>query len=217
MDEGTQIALAATRFNFTRQAVGYFKTYAKAAAYLSHSAAIVLGLLTAAAHAQVVPSAEGPDRSLWAGAEYSNIHAGFPYESNQRLWGIGGFADYHITSHIGVEAEARFLRFNSFYGETEDNYLAGPRYSVRAFRRVQPWAQCLAGLGKIQYPFAIGSGSYFAVAPGAGLNYRLSPRFTVRGGYEYQFWLNSPNVAGEPTHQLTPNGFHAGVAFHVFR
>jgi len=179
--------------------------------------AVLASLLAASAMAQVVPSAAGPGRSLWAGAEYSNINASFPYNSNQRLWGIGGFADYHVTTHIGVEGEDRFLRFNSFYGETEDNYLAGPRYMVRTFGKFQPYAQCLAGLGKIQYPFQIGNASYFAVAPGAGVNYRLSRRFTLRGEYEYQFWLNSPGFANEPAHQLTPNGFHIGLAYRIFR
>jgi len=175
------------------------------------------GLAAGTACAQVVPSATGPGRSLWAGAEYTNIHAGFPYESAQRLWGIGGFADYHITAHIGAEGEARFLRFHSYYGETEDNYLVGPRYTFRGIGKLQPFGQCLAGLGKIQYPFQIGSGTYLAVAPGGGANYRLSRRLTVRGEYEYQFWPNSPNIANEPAHAITPNGFNVGLAFRVFR
>lgn len=184
---------------------------------LSWLTAAATCLFASSACGQVVPSATGPGRSLWAGAEYSNINASFPYESNQRLWGIGAFADYHVTAHIGVEGEARFVRFNSFYGETEDNYLAGPRYVVHSFGKFQPYAQCLAGLGKIQYPFLIGDGNYLAVAPGAGVNYRIGSRFTVRGAYEYQFWLNSPNFANEPAHHVTPNGFHVGVAFRVFR
>ena len=61
------------------------------------------------------------------------------------------------------------------------------------------------------------SGSYLSVAPGAGVNYRLSRRFMVRGEYEYQFWLNSPNFANEPARQLKPSGFHLGVSFRVFR
>lgn len=170
-------------------------------------------LLTLAARAQAVPTATGP--LLFLGVEYSNIHAGFPYESNQRLWGIGAFADYHITSHIDAEAELRFLRFNSFYGETEDNYLAGPRYVVRRYGKLQPFAQCLAGVSKIQYPFQIGTGSYLAVAPGAGADYRIDGRWSLTGKYEYQFWPGSPGVAGEPAHLIDPSGFHVGVAFRL--
>ena len=174
-------------------------------------------LLTVAAQAQVVPSGTEPVHVLWVGGEYSNIHAGFPYESDQRLWGIGAFADYHITSHIGVQAELRFLPFNSFYGEAEENYLAGPRYVVGRFGKLRPFAQCLAGIGKIQYPFQIGSGSYLAVAPGAGVDYRIARRWSLAGEYEYQFWPGSPGVAGEPAHQIAPSGFHVGVAFRLLR
>jgi opacity protein-like surface antigen len=179
--------------------------------------ALSASLLASVARAQAVPSATRPNHVLWVGGEYSNISAGFPYQSSQRLWGVGAFADYHLTSHIGVEAEARFLRFNSFYGETEDNYLAGPRYLVGRFGRLEPYAQCLVGLGKIQYPFVIGNESYLALAPGAGASYRLSRRWALRGEYEYQLWLNSPNFAGEPQHEITPSGFHVGVAFRLFR
>ncbi len=174
------------------------------------------GLLAMAGHGQVAPSAYGPGHSLWVGGAYSNVNASFPYGSAQRLWGIGVFADYHVNGPLGVEAEARFMRFNSFYGETEDNYLAGPRYAVRRFGRFEPYGKFLVGVGKIQYPFTIGSGSYLALAPEGGVSYRLGKRWAIRGEYEYQFWLGSPGFAGEPAHQLTPNGFHAGIAFRPF-
>jgi len=122
-----------------------------------------------------------------------------------------------LRSHIGVAEEARFLRFNTFYGETEDNYLAGPRYSPRTFGKIEPYVQCLAGLGKIQYPFSIGNDSYLAVAPGAGVRYRLASRWLVRAEYEYQFWLNSLGFSNEPEDQITPNGLHVGLAFRLSR
>jgi opacity protein-like surface antigen len=173
--------------------------------------------IAAAAQAQVVPSAYGPRHSLWVGGEYSNMKASFPYQTGQRLWGIGAFADLNVTGHLGVEAEARFLRFNSFYGETEDNYLAGPRYVFGKFGKFQPCAKFLVGIGKIQYPFTIGSGAYLALAPGGGVSYRFSPRWAIRGEYEYQFWPDSPGFTNEPAHQLTPNGFNVGIAFRPFR
>lgn len=152
---------------------------------------------------------------MWVGVEYSNIHAGFPYQSGQRLWGVGGFADYHYNHSIDIEVEARFLRFNSFYGETEDNYLAGPRYLVETLGKCQPYGQFLVGLGKIQYPFKIGSGQYLALAPGGGMNYRISRKWTLRGEYEYQLWPESPNFANEPAHQINANGFHVGIAYRI--
>jgi hypothetical protein len=177
--------------------------------------ALAAGLLVGSARAQVVPSATGP-HALWVGGEYSNIHASFPTGSNQRLWGIGGFADYRLTDHIGVVAEARFLRFNSFYGDSEDNYLGGARYLTKRFGKLQPYAQGLAGLGRIQYPFGIPAGRYFAIAPGAGASYSIARKWSVRGEYEYQLWLNWPNIPGVPTQSFTPNGFHAGIAYRLF-
>jgi opacity protein-like surface antigen len=73
------------------------------------------------------------------------------------------------------------------------------------------------GDGKIHFPFAIGDASYLALAPGAGANYRLSHRWMLRVEYEYQMWRDSPGFADEPKHELTPNGFHVGVAYRVFR
>jgi opacity protein-like surface antigen len=178
---------------------------------------LAASLLAVAAHGQVVPSATSSTHVLWVGGEYSYIHASFPYGSNQRLWGIGALADYHLSNHIGLEAEARFLRFNSFYGEAEDNYLAGPRYFIGRFGRIQPFAQFLTGIGKIQYPFQIGSGTYTALAPGAGVNYRFGRRCELRGEYEYQLWPGSPNFVNEPSHQIQPSGLHIGLAYRLLR
>jgi opacity protein-like surface antigen len=179
--------------------------------------ALAASVFASSAQAQVVPSGEEAGRALWVGGEYSNIQAGFPYQSSQRLWGIGGFADYHLTPHFDVEGEVRFLRFNSFYGETEDNYLAGPRYLIERFEKIQPYAQCLVGFAKMQYPFSIGTGQYFALAPGAGANYRISHRWSLRGEYEFQLWPGSPNLANEPAHEIQPNGFHVGLAYRLVR
>ena len=73
------------------------------------------------------------------------------------------------------------------------------------------------GNARIAYPYAIGDASYFALAPGAGANYRMSRKWLLRIDYEYQIWLNSPGYANEPNRGLTPNGFGVGVAYRVFR
>ncbi len=111
--------------------------------------------------------------------------------------------------------DARFLHFGGFAGATESSYLAWPRVFLLDWRRLRPYGKFLVGEGKIHYPFAIGDGSYLALAPGGGAEYRVSHRWTVRAEYEYQIWLNSPGFANEPKHELTPNGFHVGVAYRV--
>lgn len=168
------------------------------------------------AHAQAVPSAYGPGHSLWAGAEYSNITASFPYQSGQRLQGVGVFADFHLNSRIALAGDARFLNWGGFEGSTESSYLAGPKVFILARGKFRPYGKMLVGVGKIHYPFAIGDAGYLALAPGAGTEYRVSRRWMLRIEYEYQIWHDSPGFTNEPNHGLTPNGFHLGVAYRVF-
>lgn len=72
-------------------------------------------------------------------------------------------------------------------------------------------------MGKIQFPYSVGNGSCFAVVPSGGVNYRLARRWQLRAGYDYELWLNSPNITNAPAHEITPSGFHAGFAFAPLR
>lgn len=168
------------------------------------------------ANAQAVPSAYGPGHSLWAGAEYSNMNASFPYQSGQRVEGVGVFADYHLSYRFGLVGDARFQNFGGYQGTTESSYLAGPKAYFFARGKFSPYGKLLAGVGRIHYPYTIGSASYLALAPGAGVEYRARRRWIVQVDYEYQFWPGSPGFANEPKHELTPNGFQVGLAYRVF-
>lgn len=179
--------------------------------------ALAVTLLAGAAHGQVVPSAKGPGHTLWVGGEYSNIRASFPYGSIQRLWGIGGTADYSLTKYIGIEAEGRYLSTNGFYQEKQENYLVGPQCIVGRSEILQPFAQFVLGAGRITFPGQAGNGVYLALSPGAGINLRLRERWIVRGEYEYQLWLGQSVVANQPAHYITPNGVRVGVAFRLFK
>lgn len=179
--------------------------------------AVLVSLLAAPAYAQVDPAGFRGPASVWAGAEYSNVHASFPYQSDSRLSGVSVFAEYHRDAWVGLAGSARFLDFGGFENETERSFLAGPQ--LRFFRRdrFQPFAEGLAGLATIHYPFAIGNANYFTIAPAGGVAYYLQHRWSVRAEYEYQFWLNSPGYSNQPDHPLRPNGFHLGVSYRVFR
>jgi opacity protein-like surface antigen len=167
--------------------------------------------------AQAAPAAYRTPHLLWVGAEYSDMSASFPYQSSQRLEGVGVFADFKLNGRVGLEGDARFLHFGGFEDSTESSYLAGPKAYFFTRGRFQPYGKLLVGVGKIHYPFEIGDSSYFALAPGAGSGYRLSRHWMLRAEYEYQIWPNSPGYANEPKHELTPNGFHVGVAYRVSR
>jgi hypothetical protein len=166
-------------------------------------------------HAQAVPSGFESRHSLWAGGECSYVSASFPYQSGQHIYGCGAFVNVRWAPHFDIEGNARWLAFGGFAGTTESSYLVGPRYIFRRFGKFQPYGKFLVGEGVIHYPYNIGDGSYFALAPGAGLNYRASRRLTVRVDYEYQIWRNSPGFENEPAHTLKPNGLHLGVMYRL--
>jgi opacity protein-like surface antigen len=177
----------------------------------------IAGLFAAAgAYGQVVSSAEGDGQSLWVGAEYANLQAGFPNGSNLRLSGVGVFGNFNWNHTYGMEAHARFLNFNSWNGETEQDYLAGPRYTFLHRNKLRPFAAFNVGLVKIQYPFSMGTGTSFAMAPGGGVEYRLSHKWSIRGNYEYQILLNSPDFTNEPKFGIKPNGGLVGISYRLW-
>ena len=174
-----------------------------------------LALLTPASSsllAQAVPTAI-QQASLVAGIEGSNFTPDF---APNRMTGIGGYADIDWRKGLGVEAEARFLEWNSFYGETQRTYLIGPRAFLFPSSRWRPYGKLLVGGGKMTFPFSIGQGSYFVLAPGVGVDYLLSHHWRLRADYEFQVWPSAPGVKGEPNPSpLHPNGVSVGVAYRI--
>ncbi|QNI32612.1 outer membrane beta-barrel protein [Alloacidobacterium dinghuense] len=181
--------------------------------------AFALLLLPLSTSAQVAPAVSGHGWSLSAGAEYSNFQ---PDWGPDRLQGIAVFADvdHILLRNLGAEGEARWLRFSPPQGETEDNYLLGPRYRVWRHHALSLYGKFLLGGGWITYyPSTIGSGSYFAYAPGGTAEFRVARRWSVRGDYEYQFWPSAPGLAftfPNPSHGLSPNGFSVGASYKIF-
>ena len=180
--------------------------------------AVVLMVLTtgSAAMAQTVIDGRGGAASLWVGAEYARYQAGFPKDSTIQLGGIGAFATYNLNRHYGVEMHARFLNMDSWNGETEQNYLIGPRYTFLRGEKLRPFAMFQVGMVKIQYPFQMGTGSSFAMAPGGGVEYRLGSKWSVRGAYELQMLTNSPDFTNEPKFGIRPTGFTGGISYRIF-
>lgn len=170
----------------------------------------------AASYAQVVPSVNGGEGVLWAGGEFSSFN---PDYGGYRLNGAGASFDFNVTPKIGVIGETRWLRFNNSGdgNETQSDYLAGGKYRVWRFRNFDLDAKFVAGGVWIRFPLDIGTGSYFAYAPGAIVDYRLNSKFRVRGSYEFQLLPTAPNIPGQPNDGLTPNGFSVGVEYNVLR
>lgn len=166
-----------------------------------------------AAYAQVAPSVQGGNSTLWAGAEFSSFDS--DYANSKRLLGIGVLVDYNVTQRFGVEAEGRWMKWNAVGQQSQYDYLVGGKARLIQFHRFSGNAKFLVGGVWITYPYGVGTGSYFALAPGGYGEYRISRRFAVRGDYEYQFIPSAPGFQGLPSHGLNPNGFSAGVTYRI--
>lgn len=192
---------------------------------------LLLLVIPAASIAQTPQAAVGGNAGLWAGGEISTFNpdyscgSNWPFSCGNQLIGVTALFDFNATTRWGAEGEARWLHWHGLAGETESNYLVGPRYRVYQHEKFDLWPKLMLGGGWIttpNYPEA-GSlkGSYFAIAPGVTGDYRLTDHWAARADYEFQFW---PSFAGPPTfsssgqvvqhnHGLTPDGFSFGVAY----
>jgi hypothetical protein len=146
--------------------------------------AVCLGL-TRAALAQVPPAADKGGLALSAGGTASGYSLGY---GEQKLLGVSAFVDVDGRRHLGVEGEARWLIYHQTNEEHATTYTIGPRYSMY-FGRFQPYVKGLVGLGQFNYPYNLGKDNDLVVAPGGGVDFRLSRRIRLRAvDFEYQLW-----------------------------
>jgi len=161
------------------------------------------------ARAQATPTAIGPGSYLSLGIAAS----GFQQDYGKRY--IGGetvYVDANVYRRIGIELEARRLNFHTAEDVKENTYLAGIKISTHP-RNLRPYAKLLAGRGTLDFPFHYAVGSYFVVAPAAGLDWHLrDSRWSIRVvDFQYQIW---PQFSyGE----LHPYGISSGVSFDLFQ
>lgn len=158
--------------------------------------------------AQAIYAGKGPGTYITVGATASG------YESDYGKTLLGGatiYADANLYRRIGVEAEGRFLRYRSPNDLRETMYLVGPKISSNA-RSIRPYGKFLVGRGEFNFPFNYATGSYFVMAPGAGLDWRVGhSRWMVRVvDFEYQLWPQFSYGA------LHPYGASSGISFRVF-
>jgi hypothetical protein len=145
-----------------------------------------------AAHGQVVPAADAGGMRLSAGGTASGYYLDY---GEMKILGASAFVDSDTLRHFGVEGEARWLVFHlpadqkgPAADEHATTYLAGPRYS-RYYGRFQPYAKGLVGIGQFNYPYNFARETDLVVAPGGGVDFRLTRRVRFRAvDFEYQFW-----------------------------
>lgn len=185
-------------------------------------------LLSITLFAQSRPSAEGGRVSVWVGAAVSTFNPDYGCTSNSpfgcwdhQLLGIAPYVDANhlLFNRLGTEGEARFLHWRGPGSLTEASYLAGPRVNLWYYRNMMLSGKMLLGNARISLPNnAAGTGNYFAYAPGATVDFRLTRRAFGRVDYEYQRWPSFHGVVTGSGHGgLTPNGLSFGISYAILR
>ena len=171
---------------------------------------LICGLLMVwKAGAQASPTATGPGTAVRIGCGIS----GFQIDYGERHLG-GGFAwvDANPYWRVGIEGEARWLRFNSDNQVTESTYLIGPRVPILTHGAFEPYVKAMAGGARFNFPFGYGTGTYFVFGGGGGVDVNVGRRWQVRAvDVEYQRWPKFSFGA------LTPYGVSAGISYRLFR
>ncbi len=171
--------------------------------------AVLLSLTAAStANAQAKPAGVGPGLYTTVGI------AGSVYRSDYgklTFYAPTVYVDANIHRYVGIEAEARWLRYGGKNGITQDTYLVGPKISFKPVGWV-PYVKMPVGLGKMKFPYGLATGNYFVLAPGGGLEYWAhNDNIHIRViDVEYQMW---PQFTFGTLH---PYGVSAGVSFRVW-
>ena len=171
---------------------------------------IMAGLLLLAgrsAGAQARESAERGGTYFWVGGGASAYY--MQYGGGKNL-GVTGYFDADSIRRFGFEAEGRWLEFHQNNNIHAETYLGGPRYHFN-MGRFQPYVKGLAGLGYFNFTYNYAYGRYFVIAPGGGLDYRLTPRLSVRADGEYQYW---PQFTFGP---MSSGGLSIGLRYLILR
>jgi len=171
------------------------------------------------ARAQVSPSAFRGQISLTAGGLASAFQpdyagGGVPGASPYRLYGMGAYVDVEFTRWVQLEAEGRWLRYNSFINITQDNYLIGPRVPIHHFKflRATPYGKVLVGMGKMNFDYNEAYGHFTDVAFGGGVDLQVNKRISIRAfDFEYQDWPNWINNTS-----IKPYGASVGIGYKIF-
>jgi opacity protein-like surface antigen len=167
---------------------------------------------------QTAPSAYLRPYSLTAGVEASAFEADYlgGYGFDTKLGGIGAYADLNLWHGLGIEGEARWLRFNQYYDVHEDNYLIGPRLKLLHVWRAQPYVKGLVGFSNMDLgPYGVDgkdvSGRFTTIAFGGGADIKVTRRWSIRAiDFEYQKY---PYFGSS---SLSPYGVSVGIGYKIF-
>jgi hypothetical protein len=152
---------------------------------------LVLGLVgTLQARAQSPEAAIGDEQRLTVGGDINGTYLGY---GKRWIGGAGVNVDATLDRHFGAEGEANFTFYRAYKFTHTTTYMGGPRYQFNGMGssyRFRPYAKFLVGDAQYNFPYNYGHGSYFVIAPGGGVDYRLNYRWRLRlVDFEYQYPL----------------------------
>jgi hypothetical protein len=174
--------------------------------FLAALLAICFGLARSAS-AQVVYSGDKGGFSITAGATASGYEVQY---GQQKLAGIAGVVDVDSRRRIGVEAEGRWVLFNSPDQTQVKTWMGGPRYYF-ARGKFQVYGKGLVGIGQFTFPYTYAQGNYLVIAPGGGVDYRWRRKISFRlADFEYQMWPQFTYGS------MNSYGISVGVKYHIF-
>jgi hypothetical protein len=156
--------------------------------------------------AQSAESANAGRALVSVGVAASGYTLGY---GDRRIIGMAAWIDADTIRRFGFESEMRRLEFRQTANVHAETYLTGVRYHLN-LARTQPYVKVLGGYGHFNFPNNYAKGSYFVIAGGGGVDYRLSHRWTVRADVEYQSW---PQFTYGPMNSI---GANVGIRYRVF-
>lgn len=182
--------------------------------------ALFFAIAAIPAASQVAPAADQGRWPIAVGGGISDYS--LDWGASRRMMGITAWADWNflklpsVFSGLGIEVEGRDINFNrpsSLSRMRQDTILGGALYTWRRYRRFQPYGKYLLGFGSIDFPPFPNIPNYShdtrtVYAPGAGVNYCVWHKVSVRADYEYQFWHA---IFG--SNDLNPNGITIGAIY----
>jgi Outer membrane protein beta-barrel domain len=177
------------------------------------AAVLLLTMLLAcavSAAAQEIPTEVRPGAGLTVGGTVSEYKLSYGENS---LGGASVYTDFNLTTHYGIEGEARWLLYHQQANVHTTTWLVGPRvlFDFRALHGMTPYVKLLVGDGDFNFPYNYATGQYFVMAPGAGVDLPIAHRLNIRLiDVEYQTW---PQFSFGALHTY---GVSAGISYHIF-
>jgi hypothetical protein len=151
---------------------------------------------------------------------YTGSSTDYGYFAPLGMTAGGNFTLYPKHWFVDPSVELRFDYAHST-GISEHGYFGGPRLQMDILEgRVHPYVDYLFGKGTVSYHPAInGVTSTWGPAKsyGGGVDFDLTPHFSVKADFKQQSWNMGKNVSLKPDGSdftLAPRAYTLGVTYH---